>query len=94
MGFRFRKSFKIAPGIRLNLSKSGTSVTLGGRGASVNIGGKRPRATVGIPGTGVSYTSPLNPGQPAPPQSSGTNVPTFVVIAVIAAAIALAYALY
>lgn len=32
MGLRFRKSFKIAPGVRLNLNKKSTSVTFGGKG--------------------------------------------------------------
>ena len=58
MGFRFRKSIKIIPGVRLNLSKSGISTSLGGKGATVNIG-KRSRATIGIPGTGISYVQPL-----------------------------------
>ncbi len=53
---RFRKSFKIAPGVRINVSKSGLSTTLGGRGASVNIGKRGTRATVGIPGTGISFS--------------------------------------
>ncbi|KAB8331127.1 DUF4236 domain-containing protein [Scytonema tolypothrichoides VB-61278] len=37
MGFRFRKSVKIAPGLKLNLSKSGGSLSIGGRGATVNL---------------------------------------------------------
>jgi hypothetical protein len=53
---RFRKSIRIAPGVRLNLSRSGMSTTLGGRGASINIGSKGTRATVGIPGSGLSYS--------------------------------------
>jgi hypothetical protein len=37
MGFRFQKRIRIFTGLTLNLSKSGTSWTLGGRGASVNL---------------------------------------------------------
>jgi len=33
MALRFRRSIKLAPGIRMNLSKSGMSWTLGPRGA-------------------------------------------------------------
>ncbi|QIL78135.1 DUF4236 domain-containing protein [Hymenobacter sp. HDW8] len=51
MGFRFRKSFKIAPGLKLNVSKSGFSTTIGGRGASVNIGKKGAYLNTSIPGT-------------------------------------------
>lgn len=56
MGLRFRKSFKIAPGVKLNLNKNSTSVTFGKRGAhyTVNSKGKKT-ASVGIPGTGISY---------------------------------------
>ncbi len=56
MGFRYRKSIKIVPGVRLNLSKSGVSTSIGRRGATVNIGHGRVKSTVGIPGTGLSYS--------------------------------------
>ena len=38
MGLLFRKRIKIAPGIFINLSKSGASFTIGPKGANVNIG--------------------------------------------------------
>lgn len=58
MGFNFRKSLKIAPGVRLNITKKGiSSVSLGGKGARVNLGKKGTRTTVGIPGTGLSHSS-------------------------------------
>ncbi|MDN3273477.1 DUF4236 domain-containing protein [Frankia sp. RB7] len=56
MGFRFRRSFKVLPGVRLNVSSRGTSVSLGGRGFHYNIGPKGTRITAGIPGTGLSWT--------------------------------------
>lgn len=56
MGLRFRKSFRLFPGARVNLGLSGASVTLGGPGASVNVGRRGTRATVGIPGSGLSYS--------------------------------------
>lgn len=59
MGFRFRKSVKICKGVKVNFSKSGASLSLGGRGHSVNIG-KRSRVTFGIPGTGLSYSTSLS----------------------------------
>lgn len=57
MGFRFRKSVKIAPGVRLNLGKKSTSVTLGGKGAryTVSSTGRRTKS-VSVPGTGLSYS--------------------------------------
>lgn len=60
MGFRFRKIISVIPGVKINLSKSGVSTSLGGRGATVNVGtsGKRT-LTLGLPGTGLSYQVPL-----------------------------------
>ncbi|MBP2281035.1 hypothetical protein H4W00_001848 [Psychrobacter sp. PL19] len=58
MGFRFRKSIRIAPGVRINLTKKGvSSLSVGKRGATVNLGKKGTRGTVGIPGSGLSYSS-------------------------------------
>lgn len=56
MGFRFRRSVKILPGVRINLSGSGASVSLGARGFHYTIGPKGTRVTAGIPGTGLSWT--------------------------------------
>jgi hypothetical protein len=57
MGFRFRRSLKIAPGIRLNFSKRGTSLSLGGHGFTKNISKRGTKTTVGLPGTGISYST-------------------------------------
>ena len=58
MGFRFRKSIKLAPGVRLNLTKKGiSSLSVGKRGATVNVGKKGTRGTVGLPGSGLSYSA-------------------------------------
>ena len=59
MGFRFRRRIKIAPGLRLNLSKSGGSLSVGGRGATLNLGKRGKRMTVGVPGSGIFYTKQL-----------------------------------
>lgn len=61
MGLRFRKSLKIAPGVKLNLNKKSTSVTFGGKGVhhTISSTGKRT-STVGIPGTGLSYSKTSN----------------------------------
>lgn len=57
MGFRFRKSIKILPGLKVNLTHKGiSSASIGKPGASVNIGKKGTRTSVGIPGTGLSYS--------------------------------------
>jgi hypothetical protein len=55
--FRFYRRVHIFPGLSVNLSKSGPSLTFGVRGAHVTLGRKGVRKTVGIPGTGIYYTS-------------------------------------
>jgi hypothetical protein len=60
MGFRFRRSISILPGVRLNVSKSGGSVSLGGRGATVNVGRRGAYADVGLPGSGLSYRQKIS----------------------------------
>jgi hypothetical protein len=60
MGWSFRKSFKIAPGIRINLSKSGPSVSVGGRGASVNV--SKRGTTVGGGAGGIRYRQKVGGG--------------------------------
>lgn len=37
MGFRMRKSIKVAPGVRLNVSKSGVGASVGGRGGRYSV---------------------------------------------------------
>ncbi|MEG6615225.1 DUF4236 domain-containing protein [Peptococcaceae bacterium 1198_IL3148] len=56
MGFRFFKRIKIAPGLTMNLSKSGASFSFGPRGMKYTVGAKGTRTTFGIPGTGLYYT--------------------------------------
>lgn len=56
MGLRFRRTIKLFPGVRLNLSKSGVSTSVGVRGVHVTVGHGKTRTTVGIPGSGLSYT--------------------------------------
>ena len=68
MGFRLQKRIRIFKGLTLNLSKTGTSLTVGGRGASINIRGKKVTANAGIPGTGISYRQRID-------NQSSTSVP-------------------
>jgi len=61
MGLNFRKSISLGKGLKLNLSKSGPSISFGKSGfrQSVNLKGQA-RTTVGIPGTGIYYTKTSN----------------------------------
>lgn len=61
MGLRFRKSVKIAPGVRINLNKRSTSVSFGGRRAGITVNSKRGTSyRISAPGTGISYTGKLS----------------------------------
>lgn len=71
--FRFRRSARIGPGLRLNFSKRGASVSLGGRGATVNLSSRGVRTIVGIPGSGLSYTSNQSWSHRKSGKSSVTN---------------------
>ena len=77
MGFRFNRRISILKGLRLNLSKSGPSVSVGGRGAWLTFGKKGTRATVGIPGTGMSWSEKIDP-TPQPEASSGSLLGTLI----------------
>lgn len=69
MGFKFRKSIKLLPGLKINLTHKGiSSASIGKSGASLNIGKKGTRTSVGIPGTGLSYSKHQ-------PYSKKNNVP-------------------
>ena len=57
MGFRLFKRIGIAPGVTFNLSKTGGSFSFGIRGARITFGRTGIRKTVGIPGTGLYYTT-------------------------------------
>jgi hypothetical protein len=65
MGLRFRKSFKLAPGVRLNVSGGGMSWSLGPRGASVSIGKRGTYFNASLPGTGLSSRTRLDPAPSA-----------------------------
>jgi Protein of unknown function (DUF4236)/Bacterial SH3 domain len=88
--FKFRRRIKIAPGVHWNIGKKGSSLSFGGRGLTHTIGPQGSRTTIGIPGTGVSYTHvqphsrpatmPTSPPSPSaspstPPSSTSVSRP-------------------
>lgn len=57
MSMRFYRRISLGKGATLNLGKTGASLSLGVRGAHMTLGGAGgTRGTVGIPGTGLSWT--------------------------------------
>lgn len=90
MGLRFRKSVKIAPGVRLNFNKKSTSVSVGGKGARYTVSSTgRRTSSVGIPGTGLSYVETHTAGKGrgsapgAPAEYTGPSRTTFKVCGAI-----------
>ncbi len=80
MGFRMRKSFRVAKGVRINVSKSGIGTSVGAKGVrySAHSSGRRT-STIGIPGSGVAYVSTKysgNRNSPARPSQTAANNPT------------------
>jgi hypothetical protein len=60
MPIRFRKTITLFPGVRLNLSKSGMSLSVGKRGAfTLNFSKRGVRQTTDLPGEGLYHTSYL-----------------------------------
>ena len=57
MGLRFYRRVHLCPGLSVNLSRSGPSLSVGIRGAHVTVGPTGVTKTVGLPGTGIFYTS-------------------------------------
>ena len=61
MGLNFRKSIKIAPGVKLNLGKKSAGISMGGKYGGLSYNTKTgAKARVSAPGTGISYTAKLN----------------------------------
>jgi len=84
MAWRFRKSIKIAPGVRLNLSKTGISASVGPRGMTVNVKPGRPtRTTVGLPGSGISQSFTASESPP-PAEPAGRGLAQIIILAFVA----------
>jgi len=58
--FRFRKIIPLGKFFRINVSKTGTSLSVGRPGATVNVRKDRVDGTVGVPGSGLSYKERLS----------------------------------
>ena len=93
MGFRFRRRIRVLPGVSLNVGKSGfTSLSAGIRGFTVIFGRKGTRTTTSLPGTGLSYQSPVRhhdasdggaDGTPGARRGSGVWLVVVVVLLVL-----------
>jgi len=74
MGFKFRKSIKIAPGVKLNFNKKSTGITFGGKGMHYTVNSKGKRTTsVGVPGTGLYYSTTSSKSKNLNRKTSGNS---------------------
>lgn len=90
MGWRFQRRIGIGSFGRVNLSKSGVSLTEGVKGAHLTLG-RTPRITLGIPGSGLSWTQTFGRGRRAPSSvSQAAFMPRWVVLTIIGLLVALA----
>lgn len=61
MGINFRKSIKVAPGVKLNLGKKSAGISIGGKYGGMSFNTKNgTRARVSAPGTGLSYSTKVS----------------------------------
>jgi len=62
MGWQWRKSIRVVPGVRLNFGKRGVGYSFGGRGYRLTRSAdRRWTRTISIPGTGLRHVETLNP---------------------------------
>lgn len=80
--FRFRRTVRLAKGVRVNVSKTGASLSVGKPGATLNLG-RRSRVTVGLPGSGLSYTQPLKGGASEPARAAVWAIVLFALLVLL-----------
>lgn len=78
MGWRFRHSFKVIPGVRLNLSKSGLSASIGGAPLTLNVGSRGVFGTASLPGSGISFRHRFTAGSETPQPTDSVLLPPLV----------------
>lgn len=66
---------KIAPGVRLNLTKTGVSARVGPRGAGVTVGTSGTTVSAGIPGTGLHVSEKIKSGSSQRKQATAQHEP-------------------
>lgn len=75
MSFRLRRTLILLPGVRLNLSQSGESASLGPRGVSLTLDRSGAYLNVGLPGSGLSYRTRLSKAKSKVTRASSAKTP-------------------
>jgi Protein of unknown function (DUF4236) len=77
VGFRIKKSFKLAPGVRMTVTPKGVGVSAGPRGAKLSVHSSgRMTQTLSLPGSGISHTTTLRPSARPPRGSAAPTGPS------------------
>jgi hypothetical protein len=66
MALRFRKTFSIMPGVKLNIGKRSASVRVGIKGFGYTTGTAGQTVSASLPGSGLSVSHKFKSGAPAP----------------------------
>lgn len=83
MGWRFHRSFKVIPGLRLNVSKRGLSTSIGGAPFTLNVRPRGVTGTASLPGTGLSYRHQFSSGRRPMARRKNASVGVFIGATVI-----------
>ena len=78
MGLRFSR-LSIITGLRVNLSRSAASLSIGRRSAWFTLGPRRPRVTLGAPGTGLYWTEAVPPARLPPAGRRAASIAAVIV---------------
>ena len=89
MSFRFHRSMKLLPGIRLNFGKRGIGISAGVRGLRVGVDSRgKAYTSAGIPGTGLSVRKYTQKGDREAQQYQKADVnPAAVIVLVVVACV-------
>ena len=81
MGLRFRRSLKLAPGVRLNLAKRATSLSIGGKGLTLNLrkGVRTKVSRLGRRASSSLHRAYSTKRRGLQPQNSGSDNPMLAV---------------
>lgn len=93
MGWNYRKSIKIAPGVKVNISKRGVGMSAGTKGFRVGVNSKgKTYASASVPGTGIYYRKEYGSNSQSPSKNAKTktSIMIWVIIATLLAGIGLA----
>jgi hypothetical protein len=83
MAVRFRKSFGLGKGMRLNVGRKSASVRIGGKNLGYTMGTAGRTVSGSIPGTGLGLTHRMRSGKSPSPIWIGAGIISLIVAAIV-----------